>query len=133
METNRIGFADLRRLRRDVFPQRVTSTDEAELLLAFDGALARADRDWTDYLTDAVGQFTLWGMDPHWRFTQSKALAVSRAGRSSAEIRDDHPEGPLSPGSRCGAGLPGMDPPEAPLQGFLVCASSHCGLSGGQL
>ena len=64
LETNRIGFGDLRRLQRDVLPQRITTTDEAELLLAIDGALARADRDWTEYLTDAVGQFALWGMDP---------------------------------------------------------------------
>ncbi|WP_406854664.1 hypothetical protein ABEG18_19235 [Alsobacter sp. KACC 23698] len=73
LETNRIGFADLRRLQRDVLPQRITTTEEAELLLAVDGALARADRDWNDYLVDAVGQFTLWGVDPRGRVTQSKA------------------------------------------------------------
>ena len=42
VETNRIGFGDLRRLKRDVLPQRIATTDEAELLLAIDGALARA-------------------------------------------------------------------------------------------
>jgi hypothetical protein len=79
LESNRISFGDLRRLQRDVLPQRIATTDEAELLLTVDGALARADRDWTDYLTDTVGQFALWGLDPRGHVTQAKAAWLSAA------------------------------------------------------
>jgi hypothetical protein len=77
LETNRIGFADLRRLQRDMLPQRIATTDEAEMLLAIDGALARADRDWTDYLTAPSGssRFGGWirrGASPRARLTGSQ-------------------------------------------------------------
>jgi hypothetical protein len=94
LESNRIGFGDLRRLQRDVLPHRITTTEEAELLLTIDGALARADRDWTDYLTDAVGQFAFWGMGPAGRIDQAKgewllaALAAARAKTAAAIVRD---------------------------------------------
>ncbi|WP_406854638.1 hypothetical protein ABEG18_19105 [Alsobacter sp. KACC 23698] len=101
LETNRIGFGDLRRLQRDVLPLRITTTDEAELLLAIDGSLVRADRDWTDYLTDAVGEFTLWGMGPAGRITQAKA---------------DWPPGSIGCGAsedRVGGPAPARDPSSA--------------------
>ncbi|WP_460449079.1 hypothetical protein [Alsobacter sp. SYSU BS001988] len=93
LESNRISFGDLRRLQRDVLPQRIATTDEAELLLTVDGALARADRDWNDYLVEVVGEFTLWGMGPSGRITQAKAdwllaaLAAARAKTASAVLR----------------------------------------------
>ena len=55
VETNRIRFADLRRLQRDILPYRITSRDEAELLLALDAAIQRADRDWREYVVPGRG------------------------------------------------------------------------------
>jgi hypothetical protein len=101
LESNRLGFGDLRRLRRDVLPKRITTTEEAELLLAIDGALERADRDWTDYLTDAVGQFALWGIDPRGHVTQPKvewlsaALAAARPKLAATIVRDLLREAPV--------------------------------------
>ncbi|WP_460451580.1 hypothetical protein [Alsobacter sp. SYSU BS001988] len=101
LETNRIGFADLRRLQRDVLPQRVTTTDEAELLLAIDGDLVRADRDWNDYLVDAVTQFALWGIQPQGRVTQTKAawlsaaLAAARPKSATTILKDLYRQAPV--------------------------------------
>jgi hypothetical protein len=44
LENNGIGFGDPRRLQRDVLPQRITTTDEAELLLTIDVALGAQGR-----------------------------------------------------------------------------------------
>jgi len=43
LEAKRIRFADLRRLQRDVLPCRITNRVEAEVLLALDGTVDRAD------------------------------------------------------------------------------------------
>jgi len=93
VETNRIRFADLRRLQRDVLPYRITSRDEAELVLALDAAVERADRDWREYVVPAVAQFVIWGMEPVGRIDQVKAewllrvLGDTRRKTGSAIIR----------------------------------------------
>jgi len=43
-EQKRISFADLRRLQRDILPTRITTREEAEILLALDTTVDRADR-----------------------------------------------------------------------------------------
>ena len=63
-QAGRIRFGDLRRLQRDVLPGRVTTREEAELLLTLDRVIRKADRDWNDYLVDAVRDFVVWGMEP---------------------------------------------------------------------
>src|SRR3954462_10630099 len=93
LEANRIRFGDLRRLQRDILPYRITTPDEAEILLELDAAVERADRDWREYLVPAVAQFVVWGMEPAGRIDQAKAdwlqqavaLAPSKTG--SAIIR----------------------------------------------
>jgi hypothetical protein len=100
LETKRLGFADLRRLQRDILPQRLTTREEAELLLAIDGALVRADRDWSNYLVSAVGQFVVWGSEPIGHVNQSKvewllaALSTARRKTAAAIIRDVTREAP---------------------------------------
>src|SRR4051794_24307310 len=93
VEMNRIRYADLRRLQRDILPVRITSTQEAEMLLSLDATVERADRDWREYLVPAVAQFAVWGLEPAGRVDQAKAdwlqqavaLAPSKTG--SAIIR----------------------------------------------
>jgi hypothetical protein len=59
-EAQRLGFGDLRRLRRDILPSR----DDVEALLALDLALERADRGWPEYLLEAVKGFVISASDP---------------------------------------------------------------------
>lgn len=54
VEMNRIRFADLRRLQRDILPYRITTAQEAEMLLSLDATVERADLDWREYLVPAV-------------------------------------------------------------------------------
>ena len=93
LEAKRIRFADLRRLQRDVLPCRITNRVEAEVLLALDGTVVRADRDWTDYVVPAVVEFAIWGLEPIGRIDQDKAAwlaaAASTARPKSAAKRLD--------------------------------------------
>src|SRR4051794_11280805 len=73
LDANRIRFADLRRLQRDILPYRIATQYEAEMLLALDAKVERADRDWGDYLVPAVAQFAVWGLEPVGRIDQGKA------------------------------------------------------------
>jgi hypothetical protein len=63
LASNRLLFADLRRLRRDVLPNGITSREEAELLLSLDH-LERLDDEWPGYLAEAVTAFILSGSKP---------------------------------------------------------------------
>src|SRR3954447_2921159 len=93
LEANRIRFGDLRRLQRDILPYRITTPDEAEILLQLDAAVETADRGWGQYLVPAVAQFLVWGMEPAGRIDQAKAewllqaLASARPKITSAVIR----------------------------------------------
>ncbi len=73
VEMNRIRYADLRRLQRSILPCRITTTQEAEMLLSLDAVVERADRDWREYLVPAVAQFVVWGVEPVGRIDQAKA------------------------------------------------------------
>src|SRR4051812_37491170 len=93
LEANRIRFGDLRRLQRDILPYRIATRHEAEMLLALDAKVERADRDWVEYLVPAVAQFVVWGLEPAGRIDQEKAewlidaLARARPKIASAVIR----------------------------------------------
>lgn len=101
VEMNRIRFADLRRLQRDILPYRITTTQEAEMLLSLDATVERADRDWRDYLVPAVAQFVVWGLEPVGRIDQAKAdwlleaLELAAPKTASAIIRHVVIEAPL--------------------------------------
>jgi hypothetical protein len=64
LHNNRIGFGDLRRLERDILPVGITTPFEAEVLIALDRTIRRADRRWSDYLISAVKEFVVWGTHP---------------------------------------------------------------------
>jgi len=83
LEAKRIRFADLRRLQRDVLPCRITNRVEAEVLLALDGTVDRADRDWTDYVVPAVVEFAIWGLEPVGRIDQDKAVWLAEAASTA--------------------------------------------------
>jgi hypothetical protein len=57
LHNNRIGFGDLRRLERDILPVGITTPFEAEVLIALDRTIRRADRRWSDYLFIADKEF----------------------------------------------------------------------------
>ena len=71
--TGRIRFADMRRLKRDVLPVRLTTCEEAEALIALDRELQSADPDWRDYLVLMVRDFVVWGLEPIGSVDRTKA------------------------------------------------------------
>jgi hypothetical protein len=76
---NRILFGDLRRLQRDILPARITSREEAEILLFLDSVVARTDREWPIYLTRNVRDFVIWGLQPAGLVDRNKAEWISTA------------------------------------------------------
>jgi hypothetical protein len=75
----RILFGDLKRLQRDVLPARITTREEAELLLFLDAAVRRTDREWTEYLTGTVRDFAIWGLPPAGSLDRAKAAWITSA------------------------------------------------------
>jgi hypothetical protein len=73
MDHKRIRFADLRRLQRDILPARITTREQAELLIALDRSVDRADRDWREYLVASIRDFVIWGSPPVGRIDRDKA------------------------------------------------------------
>ena len=61
--SNRLLFADLRRLRRDILPDGITSREEAEVLLGLDH-IERLDTEWSAYLAEAVAAFVISASEP---------------------------------------------------------------------
>jgi hypothetical protein len=84
LEKKRISFADLRRLQRDILPARITTREEAEILLALDRTVDRADRGWRDYLIKAVRDFVIWGSPPAGHIDADKAQWLMNALRGSS-------------------------------------------------
>jgi hypothetical protein len=92
-DAGRIRFGDLRRLQRDLLPSRITSCEEAELLISLDRAVRKFDRDWNDYFVSAVRDFVVWGMEPIGQVDRGKAEwllrvlshgGITRRGRTIA-------------------------------------------------
>ena len=76
---DRILFADLKRLQRDVLPERITSREEAEILLFLDSVIHRSDREWTAYLTATIRDFVIWKLEPAGSLDLGKAEWLSQA------------------------------------------------------
>ena len=89
LEQKRISFGDLRRLQRDILPARITTREEAEILLTLDRTVDRADRGWRDYLIKAVRDFVIWGSPPAGHIDAEKAqwLVTAFNGSSSNTAR----------------------------------------------
>ena len=60
----RISLSDVQHLQRDVLPDGISSREEAELLLALDQAVSRADRSFGDWLAAMLVDFVVWGTRP---------------------------------------------------------------------
>ncbi|HZA92573.1 MAG TPA: hypothetical protein VE420_08095, partial [Gemmatimonadales bacterium] len=55
---------DLRRLQRDILPARITTREQAEILIALDRSIDRADKGWRTYLVATIRDFVVWGSPP---------------------------------------------------------------------
>jgi hypothetical protein len=84
LEHKRISFGDLRRLQRDILPDRISTCEEAEILLALDRSVHTADRSWRDYLVSAVRDFVIWGSPPAGHIDSHKAQWLMTALSSSS-------------------------------------------------
>src|SRR3954468_17734837 len=73
VQSKRIRFGDLRRLKRDILPARITTREEAEVLIALDAVVEKADREWRSYLIGPVRDFVVWGLIPAGRVDHAKA------------------------------------------------------------
>jgi hypothetical protein len=132
---DRILFADLKRLQRDILPERITSRQEAEILLFLDSVIHRADREWTVYLTTTIRDFAIWGLEPAGALDRGKAKWISAAlacgdpGKTARTILREivHEARSIDDDARLELGLGDMDAarsrrarkPEAPF-----CASA---------
>jgi len=84
VEHKRIRFGDLRRLQRDILPARITTREQAEVLIALDSFVDKADREWRRYLIATVRDFTIWGSPPAGRINVDKAEWLVAALRTSS-------------------------------------------------
>lgn len=60
----RITAEDVRSLGRDVLPEGIAGRDEADMLIALDRAVTRADAAFGDFLTASIVDFAVWGERP---------------------------------------------------------------------
>jgi hypothetical protein len=84
VEHKRIRFGDLRRLQRDILPARITTREQAEVLVALDSFVDKADREWRRYLIATVRDFTIWGSPPAGKIDIDKAEWLVAALRTSS-------------------------------------------------
>lgn len=84
-EKNRVTFADLRRLQRNILPDGIASREEAEILLGLDRDVARADAGWSRFLVAAIVDFVVWGERPTGVLNENTArwLAGALAGNGA--------------------------------------------------
>jgi hypothetical protein len=73
VQSKRIRFGDLRRLKRDILPARITTQEEAEVLIALDAVVEKADREWRSYVIGTVRDFVVWGLTPVGQVDRAKA------------------------------------------------------------
>jgi hypothetical protein len=64
METRVISADDVRVLQREIFVDGLVSREEADVLIALDRAVAKADPTFADFLVRAVVDFAVWGARP---------------------------------------------------------------------
>jgi hypothetical protein len=86
----RIAFADVRRLRRDILPDGVSSRAEAEILIRLDQETARCDRAWTEFFVTELVDFVVWAERPTGIVDEEAALWLSDAldrGRATRSSR----------------------------------------------
>ena len=76
---DRILFADIKRLQRDILPAPITSREDAEILLFLDSAVHRTDRAWAAYLIVTIRDFAVWGLDPAGSLDRGKAEWIMAA------------------------------------------------------
>jgi len=62
--SRRLLYADLQRLQRDILPNGITSSSEAEALIALEAVLDRVDDGWPGYLAGALTAFVLSTSQP---------------------------------------------------------------------
>ena len=84
MEHKRIRFGDLRRLKRDILPARITAREQAEVLIALDSSVDKADREWRRYLISTIRDYAIWGSPPAGRIDEEKAEWLLSALRISS-------------------------------------------------
>jgi hypothetical protein len=60
----RIDLADVQKLQRQILPDGILCRDHAEILIALDRDVARADASWSEFLVAALVDFVVWAERP---------------------------------------------------------------------
>ncbi len=63
-EKTSISLDDVRKLRRKVLPNGLTSREEAEVLIAVDRAALSKDPAWEEFFVDSLVEFVVWTSRP---------------------------------------------------------------------
>src|SRR3954469_3192828 len=93
---DRIGFGDVRRLKRDILPDGIASREQAEALLALGREVRKADAAWERCLVTTIVDFVVWAERPTgivdentalWLAAALPAPAWRRRGESAPPIR----------------------------------------------
>jgi hypothetical protein len=78
-DRSRVNFGDVRRLQRKILPDGVMAREEAELLIALDRSVAKADPSWTEYLVATIVDFVVWVERPTGFVDDETALWLAEA------------------------------------------------------
>src|SRR5215208_7063896 len=84
---DRIGFGDVRRLKRDILPDGIASREQAEALLALDREVRKADAAWERWLVTTIVDFVVWAERPTGIVDEDTALWLAAALRGHAGKR----------------------------------------------
>jgi hypothetical protein len=76
---NRISFADVQRLQRNVLPDGIGSREDAELLIDLDREMTRTDRAWERWLVATVVEFVVWAERPTGVVDENTAIWLAAA------------------------------------------------------
>lgn len=79
MEARVISSDDVKALQRDIFADGLVSREEADVLIALDRALAKADPSWADFLVRTVVDFAVWGARPTGYVNQDDARWLTQS------------------------------------------------------
>ena len=82
-----ISFGDVKRLKRDILPDEISSRDEAELLLILAQSVGRTDRAFGDWLVAMTVDFVVWGMRPTGTVDAETAAWLSPSSWASGRRR----------------------------------------------
>jgi len=79
MEKRVISGDDVKALQREIFADGIVRREEADVLIALDRAVTKADPTWADFLVRVVVDFAVWGARPTGTIDQDGARWLTQS------------------------------------------------------